>query len=197
MNPARIAAPVLLILGAACTADDRGLVAPSATPGASAALTPASAGVAGSATGSAHLTVFPPPTPPGLALRNFTFSAVRHVDGSVNGEWQVVAGATIIHGLVDCLTIAPGGHTARMSGLVESVMPVGSSFMENTAFAIELFDNGPGESAELDVATQLAAFRNAAPEVGRAFCETGTTPPDTDLNPLPLEHGNFTIRLGP
>ncbi len=187
----------LVLLVAACATADNGPLGPDQMASPAVALSVGSGGIAGSVTGSAHLTVFPPPTPPGLALRNFTFSAVRNTDGSASGEWQLVAGATIIHGSIDCLTIASDGQSARMSGLVERVKPAGSSFHENTAFAIEVWDNGPGESGDLDVTTQLSAFRNEAPEVGRAFCETGATPLGADLNPLPIEHGNLTVRLLP
>lgn len=151
-------------------------------------------GVAGSATGSAHVTVFPPSVPHGLALRNFAFSAVKRGDGSTMGEWQIVAGGTILHGPIDCLTIAPDGESARISGLVSSAK-FSPTFEEGTAFAMELFDNGAGGSSDADVTTNLRAFRNMAPEVGRAFCETGATPPGVDLDPLPTEHGNLTIRL--
>lgn len=155
----------------------------------------ASTGVTGSATGSAHLTAFPPELglPPGIALRNFAFSAIRHADGSVGGQWQVVAGASILHGPIDCLAIAPDGRSARISGLVTSA--IFSTFVPGTAFAMELFDNGPGASGDADVTTQLRAFRNADPAVARAFCESGTIPAGADLDPLPTEHGNLTIHV--
>jgi hypothetical protein len=126
-------------------------------------------------------------------LRNFAFTAVQAADGSVTGQWQLVAGSAILHGPIDCLAIASDGKSARISGLVESAQF--TLFEEGTAFAMELFDNGAGASGEPDVSTQLRAFRNAAPEVGRAFCESGTIPAGADLDPLPTEDGNFTIRL--
>lgn len=150
-------------------------------------------GVAGSASGSAHLTVFPG-APKGLGTRNFAFSAVRHADGDVSGQWQIVAGGTILHGSIDCLTIAPDGESARLSGLVEDAKF--TTFQVGTAFAMEVFDNGNGASGDPDVTTQLRAFRNAAPEIGTAFCETGEIPMGADLDPLPTEEGNFSIRAG-
>lgn len=154
-------------------------------------------GVPGSASGSGHVLYAGAPTPPGLGLRNFAFSAVAHADGSVSGEWQIVVLATILHGPIDCLVIAPDGRSARISGLVADVKPATSSFEENTAFAMELFDNSAGGSGEPDVTTQLLAFRNEDPSVGRDFCESGVVPPGADLNPLPVDHGNFTIRIAP
>ncbi len=189
-------AGLLLILIAACQSDRLGPASPDAALGGRPVNSLGAAGVAGSATGSAHITYFPPPVPPGLGLRTFGFSAVKQADGSVSGQWQIVVGATILHGPIDCLTIETDGHSARISGLVSEVKPAGSSFMENTAFAMELFDNGPGASADPDVSTQLLAFRNADPQVGRDFCEQGTIPSGADLQPLPLDHGNFTVRVG-
>lgn len=167
-------------------------------PGTTAELTEQSAadittGIRGSVTGSAHITVFPPPVPPGLGSRNFTLSAQEYSDGVVDGEWQVVAGGSILHGSVDCMTIAPDGASARLSGIVESASF--TLFEEGTAFAIEIFDNGDGASGDPDVTTQLRAFRNEPPEVGTAFCVSGEVPAGADLDPRPTEEGNFSIRL--
>jgi hypothetical protein len=116
-----------------------------------------SQGIAGAASGSAHVSVdLGVPLPPGLGLRNFAFTALRDAEGNVRGAWQIVAGSSILHGNIDCLTIEPGGA---------------------------------------NVSTQLRAFRNAAPEVGRQFCISGTIPDGADLQPLPTDHGNFSIRV--
>jgi hypothetical protein len=153
-----------------------------------------SQGASGAAYGSAHVSIeFSVPLPPGLSLRNFTFNASRDAGGTVRGQWQLVAGSTILHGEIDCLTIEPGGASARISGLVTSAKF--ATFLPGTAFAMEIFDNGNGGSGDPDVSTQLRAFRNAAPEVGRAFCVSGTVPEGGDLQPLPTDHGNFSIRL--
>lgn len=150
-------------------------------------------GITGSASGSAHLTVFPPPVPPGLGLRNFAFHALRDADGNVRGGWQIVAGGSILHGDIDCLTIEPGGASARLSGIITAA--TFTTFLPGTAFAMEIFDNGNGASGAPDETTELRAFRNLAPEVGRAFCESGTVPDGADVTPLPTEHGNFSIRV--
>ena len=140
-----------------------------------------------------HRTGLRSSAPPGLALRTFAFTALRAADGSVRGEWQLVAGATILHGDIDCLTIEPGGLSARISGIVSSAKF--ATFLPGTAFAMEIFDNGNGGSGDADVSTQLRAFRNAAPEVGRAFCTSGMVPEGADLDPLPTDHGNFSIQV--
>jgi hypothetical protein len=153
-----------------------------------------SQGIAGAASGSAHVSVdLGVPLPPGLGLRNFAFTALRDAEGNVRGAWQIVAGSSILHGNIDCLTIEPGGASARVSGLVTQAKF--TTFLPGTAFAMEIFDNGNGGSGDPDVSTQLRAFRNAAPEVGRQFCISGTIPDGADLQPLPTDHGNFSIRV--
>jgi len=164
-----------------------------ATAGQPASIVAASAGVSGAASGSGHtLYDFGVPLPYGLGLRNFTFNAIHHADGRVEGQWQIVVGGTILHGDIDCLTIAPDGASARMSGVITSSKF--TTLQAGTAFAMEIFDNGNGASGAADVTTQLLAFRNADPSVGRAFCTDGTVPTGADLSPLPIDHGNFSIR---
>ena len=142
----------------------------------------------GSVTGSAHLQVF---AAQGLGLRKLTFNAIRRVDGSVGGEWNIVAGASIIHGDIDCLNILPGGGSARISGIVTDAKF--TTFLPGTAFAIQLNDNGNGSSGDADEATSVRAFRNADPEVGRLFCETGEAPADLEF--LMVEKGNVSIHV--
>ena len=192
MRSLRIAVVSLAGLAGACQSDGpTSAVAGSESP----TLHASQMAVVASISGSAHLTVFAPPTPPGLALRNFTVSAQQLASGEVRGQWQVVAGASILHGDIDCMTIADDARSARISGIVTDAKV--TLFVPGTAFAMELFDNGQGAGDPADVTTQLRAFRNAAPEVGRAFCENGTVPEGGDLMPLPTEHGNFTIRVLP
>lgn len=190
MRPIEPLVAMLLVAPLGC---EPNMTGPQNRPEAPAAAEVATTGVAGAASGSAHLTAFPPEVEPrpGLALRNFAFSAVKHADGSVTGQWQIVAGGSILHGPIDCLTIAADGGSARISGLVTNV--TFTSFLPGTAFAMELVDGGSGASGEPDVTTQLRAFRNADPAVGRAFCESGAIPSGAELDPLPTEHGNLTI----
>lgn len=184
---------LLLLAATACTSIPSTPSATGDTRDPAAMFSANPAGLVASLTGSAHLTALAPPTPPGLALRNFTITAMLWGDGTVTGEWQLVAGATILHGNVDCMTVADDGKSARVSGIVEQAKF--AAFLPGTAFAMELFDNGSNPQANPDVTTALRAFRNATPEVGRAFCETGTVPAGADLLPMPTEHGNIRIRV--
>lgn len=184
----------LAALTAGCESDSLGprSSAPLASP--SAGLSVSAVDVVGSVTGSAHLIALPLPAPLGLATRDFTVSALEYRDGLVRGGWQIVAGATILHGDIDCLHIAPDGASARISGIVTDVK-FSPTFVAGTAFAMELFDNGNGASGDPDVTTEVRAFRDMSPAVGRAFCEDGTVPTGADLNPMPTDEGNVTIRL--
>ena len=144
------------------------------------------AGVSGSVTGSAIVQFF---APNGLGLRKLTFNAVKHADGRVTGQWNIVVGASILHGDVDCLTILPGGTRARLSGIVTGAKF--TSFLPGTAFALEVVDTGEGQNEPGDATTELLAFRNAPPEVGRLFCETGEAPPGVEL--VEIELGNVQV----
>jgi len=149
---------------------------------------PAGAGVLANVTGSAHVQVFPGS---GFGLRKLTFSAVQHADGNVTGEWNIVAGATILHGNIDCMTILPDGKSARISGIVENALF--TTFLPGTAFAIQLEDNGNGGSGEPDSNSEVRAFRNAPPEVGHHFCVTGVAP--VPVEQMAIEKGNVNIRV--
>jgi len=159
--------------------------------------------VAASVTGSAHFPAFPPdqclifnpgcPSPQGIGTRNMALHVLAFDDGAVRGAWQSTAGSAILHGTVDCMTIAPDGQSARLSGLVTNAKF--TLFQAGTAFAMEVFDNGAGMSSTPDESTAIAVFRNLAPAVGRAFCETGAVPAGGALPPIPSEQGNVTIRV--
>jgi hypothetical protein len=145
--------------------------------------------VTGSVTGGGHL-IFFPGLAPGLGTRRLAISAVQTADGTTTGEWQIVVGATILHGDIDCLTILPDGKSARLSGIVEQAKF--TSFLPGTAFALELVDSGEGSMGGGDADTGPLAFRNAPPEVGRTFCETGEAPAELEL--MAIEKGNFQVR---
>lgn len=159
--------------------------------------------VAGSVTGSAHFLAFSLdqciignpgcPAPPGIATRDMAFQARVASDGSATGLWQSVAGSAVLHGSIDCVTIAPDGESARLSGLVTSAQF--TLFEPGTAFAMEVFDNSAGGSGTPDASTAIRAFRNLPPEVGRAFCETGAVPEGAELAVVPSAEGNVTIRV--
>lgn len=157
---------------------------------------------AGAVTGSAHFLAFSSdqclifnpscPSPKGIGTRDMSFQARLFSDGSATGQWQSTAGSAILHGSIDCVTIAPDGTSARLSGLVTDAKF--TLFQAGSAFAMEVFDNSPGGSGTPDASTAIRAFRNLPPEDGRAFCETGTVPEGADLAVVPSEEGNVTIR---
>lgn len=187
MTRSTLTLALLVALAAGCASD------PSAPAplGLNAAI--ADHGLAGAASGSGHLVHdFGVPLPYGLSLRNFTFTARRDASGTVSGEWQIVAGGSILHGQIDCLTIAPDGAHARLSGVIDAAKY--TTFLPGTSFAMAISDNGNGASGEADATSELLAFRNTDPSVGRSFCEDGTVPAGADVDPIPVDHGNFSIR---
>lgn len=153
--------------------------------------TQASLGVTGSVTGSGHWEVFPAPVPPGFGLRRLTLHAVQLADGTVNGEWNIVVGATILHGTLDCVTFLPDGRSARVSGIVESVK-FSNIFQAGTAFAMLVVDTGEGSAAPPDRTSDLLTFANQPPEVGRAYCEDGVEP--APVEPEDTLIGDFQVR---
>lgn len=195
MNRLSLTGPIVVLCLGACQSQSLAPTGITAEAGTLAEVATLSAsGVSGAASGSGHVLFdFGVPLPYGISLRKFGFSAIRLQDGTVTGQWEVVVGSPILHGTIDCLVIAPGGQSARISGLVTYAKF--TTFQVGTAFALELFDNGNGASGTPDVTTQLLAFRNAAPGVGLQFCLDGTIPAGADLQPLPMDHGNFSIRV--
>ena len=137
--------------------------------------------VIGSASGGGHWI-----TPDGLR-RRLAFSVRRHADGTVDGEWQLVAGATIMHGSLTCLSI--DGSTARVGGVVERSLF--SLFLVGTDVAWYVVDDGEGQGAD-DATSNLRAFRNSAPGTAQAFCDTGAAP--TPVTPDAISFGNVQVR---
>ena len=126
-----------------------------------------------------------------LGLRKLTFTARQHSDGRVDGEWTIVAGASIIRGDIDCLTILPEGNRARLAGVVTDAKF--TTFQVGTAFALEAVDNGQGQGADPDQTSEIRVFRNLPVEVGREFCETGVAPDGHHLQDVEL--GNLQIHV--
>jgi hypothetical protein len=109
----------------------------------------------------------------------------------VNGEWNIVVGATILHGTLDCVTFLPDGRSARVSGIVESVK-FSNIFQAGTAFAMLVVDTGEGSAAPPDRTSDLLTFANQPPEVGRAYCEDGVEP--APVEPEDTLIGDFQVR---
>ena len=166
---------VALLLPAACATDSTTLT--SAGPLAASVDAP----VVASASGGGHWF-----TPDGLR-RRLAFSVRRHADGSTDGEWQLVAGATIMHGRLTCLSV--DGNTARVGGVVEQSKF--SLFLVDTDVAWYVVDDGEGNGAA-DATSNLRAFRNSAPGTAQAFCDTGAAP--TPVSQDVISFGNVQVR---
>ncbi|MES2305469.1 MAG: hypothetical protein V4558_08175 [Gemmatimonadota bacterium] len=175
MQTRQFAVALALVVSTACATEQATL--PDQAP----AIRASVAGpVVGSASGGGHWI-----TPDGLR-RRLAFSVRRHDDGSVDGEWQLVAGATIMHGRLTCLSIE--GNTARVGGVVEQSKF--SLFLVGTDVAWYVVDNGEGQNAE-DATSNLRAFRNSAPGTAQAFCDTGAAP--TPVTPDAISFGNVQV----
>lgn len=175
------------VLATAC-ADDSGSELPTSPIG----LAPAGTQVIASASGGGHVEVFPsPPVPRGLALRNFAFTAKAYADGSADGEWQIVAGGTILHGDVTCLAVE--GSSARIAGVVTDAK-FSLSFQPGDELAWEAVDDGEGVDAT-DETSNLRAFAGTPPGSAEAFCEDGTVPTDGDqpFALTPIDLGNVQV----
>jgi hypothetical protein len=139
-----------------------------------------------SATGHAHLFVQD-------CDEHYSFSAIRHPDGSVTGEWQVhdictLPEGTIIahtHGTVTCLTILPDGKTARIGGVV-----TGSNYPtveppQEAGWTVR--DNGEGAKDPPDAVSGL--YFGLVPGTAEFFCDVGAP-----LEMFANERGNIQVR---
>lgn len=118
-----------------------------------------------------------------------SFSAVRHADGSISGQWQlwgVWDGEHFtVHGTVTCLTIAPDGKTAWLGGTVERA-PWGdpADFEANWT----VVDNGePGAGNDLTNGITFDTFIDAA-----YHCATGDGFMYSELRPI--DRGNIQVK---
>ncbi len=127
-----------------------------------------------SVTGSAHITS-------GGQLRTLSFTARRHADGTVSGEWQRFTRnlGSLAHGDITCFTII--GNQAWLGGVVERTTTVpGGVFWT-------VVDNGEGANAAPD---QLSLQNvGLSPATVAFFC--ATTPPRALI---PIEAGNIQVR---
>lgn len=141
-------------------------------------------GVVASATGSGHYT-------DRGELRTLTFSAVRHADGSVRGQYEVVLHASdrFFHVSVTCLSVR--NDTAWIAGIVDRTNhPV---IREGTVSYFWAVDGGEGAEATDKVSV---ARINDRPGEDQRFC---SLMPDEDFSGLPgrvVEHGNVQVRGG-
>ena len=113
-----------------------------------------------------------------------SFSAIRHRDGRVTGQFQIFSEqepGVRVHGILTCLGI--DGNLARLGGVITRSSPPG---FESLAFW-RVVDNGEGRHAPPDLSSDLAAF--APPELVEEFCAVGF-----DFPPLvPSPQGNIQV----
>ena len=123
----------------------------------------------------------------------YSFSAIRHEDGSVSGEIEertVVAETgdfqRRMHGTVTCFTIV--GNMAFIAGIVdqvESVAPNQQNLIPGAFFRLNVVDNGNGG----DPPDMGSNARFGDPRIQPTFCDNLVP-----FNLEPIEHGNITIR---
>jgi len=135
-------------------------------------------------TGSGH--IFQPAVGGGTVRRRLTFTARRHADGTVEGNWQLVAGAAIIHGSVTCFAVE--GNAVRVGGIVESAKFTTFVVGSDTGWYIE--DNGEGSNADADIAGRL--IFNGAPGTAEAYCGGTYTDPRVE-SVLEIYGGNVQL----
>jgi hypothetical protein len=129
------------------------------------------------ATGSGQLTI-------GGEGRTFAFTAVRHADGTVSGEFQVFNRQQDIkaHAELTCLSIV--GNQAWMGGVItNSSEPT----LEGGETVFRVLDNGEGGNAPPDMISLVQP--GLPPGSAAAYC--AAMPPFPDL--IPVERGNVQV----
>jgi hypothetical protein len=127
---------------------------------------PASAGVVQAAQGSAHIEQ-------AGELRTFTFSARRLADGSVTGQFEIIARQVdrVTHGTVTCMTVL--GNSAWIGVRIDRD---NSGVSEGAEGRFRVVDLGSGQTDDL---VSLLAF-SFAPGFAQAHCNN--IPPNPPLN---------------
>ena len=122
----------------------------------------------------------------GDGLRNLTFHAVKHPDGSVSGSYQIRRTDLGVGFTVDvkCLTVV--GNGAWIGGLIASATQAGVNV--GTVSYFYAFDNGEGSDAPPDIVS--IARINDVPAALEEFC---TELPQI-LPPRNVLFGNVQIR---
>jgi hypothetical protein len=132
-----------------------------------------------SATGSGHYVA-------GDQIRTLAFSAVRHADRTVSGEYQinVHAAGLSFHVTVECMLTA--GNMAWIGGHVDSSSDP-AVVIPGTVSYFWMVDNGEGAGAPADIVS--VARINDVDESLVAFCTEGPT----ILPPREIVHGNVQV----
>lgn len=134
----------------------------------------------------------------GGELRTFSFTAVKHADGTVTGESETFNRAFPIrvHTKIDCLKFV-GGNRAIMSGpITHSTDPEVATIGDIAVFGVE--DNGEGENAPPDRITHVPVYAppkscNEFTLDGDDLIEIGAPPPRADFLREILD-GNIQVK---
>ena len=118
----------------------------------------------------------------------YSFSAIRHADGSVSGEFEnhienAATGEFVLLAHVDIVCFTVTGNIARIGGIVER--QVGGATPPPAEGFITVVDNGEGGQGVAD----LASPPGVGPGSALAHCDTGLPRPL-----FPVEHGNIQVR---
>lgn len=165
-------------------------------------LNPSSAagGIIESVTGRAALS---PPAGSGTIVEEIRFTALRHGDGTVSGEFErrsqfQHAAASVLtvvqHGPVTCFTILE--NRAVIGGVIEHGQVNSPEFpgplpaVEGQSLNWDVADNGEGANDPPD--EYGGAFSPGSPPAEQTQCERGPT-----QTTLPVEEGNIQIHPAP
>lgn len=135
-------------------------------------------GVQQSATGSGHYTS-------GGEIRTFAFSAVKHADGSVTGNYVINVHASDLSFHVDVTCMDIVDNTAFVAGIIRKAS--GPPVIEGTVSYFYATDGGEGPDA-VDIVS--VARINDRPEAAEEFC----TQHPRLLPPRVVEQGNVQVR---
>jgi hypothetical protein len=119
-------------------------------------------------------------------FQRYSFSAIRHQDGRVTGQWQLDQDfpgfEAMLHGRVTCLSIV--GNTARIGGIVErSSHPF---YQQDGGITWTVADMGEGGSTA-DLASYMSYIFFSDPA---GFCATG----EPALPMTPSQRGNIQVK---
>lgn len=178
MSPTMRSVPLLAALALAAACADRATApAPSAVvsharPEAAAAMGPQQ-----QVTGSAFIQIFG-----GTVPENYSFSAIRHRDGDVSGQFELKSaqdGGLRVHGEVTCMAVT--GNVARLGGVL--TQSTDAQFPAGTQVAWMIADNGEGANDPPDQTSDFYVSGNPS-----RFCAS-----QARLPLIPIEHGNLQV----
>lgn len=122
---------------------------------------------------------------------SYSFSAIRHADGSVSGEFEervLDPNGDFLrqtHGDVTCFQII--GNMARIAGILDRVdAPTLPALVPKAAFRFNVVDNGKGDDDPPDLGSNA---RFGIPATAETFCDHGVA-----FNLEPIRHGNIVVR---